>query len=231
MVEDVANIRADSWYRHPGITKVHGLHIPWQELGRWDDLRNLSSQRWCSVPPSIWPPLQSPRRWRWREWRTHHRKLRLRVIHGTAPVGEIVLKNVEQVATVRRGRWNVLPGTGLLNLRHDGGLKQKKSQHDTATNSAWSLRCCRTWVDRWVSGWVGWYMYCCCCAAVVLRNVVGAGRWWVLLVLVLYWCCGVPRAKHTAAHQRIFLIRCCCTYCCAAHGEWVGGWIDGWVCG
>ena len=34
------------------------------------------------------------------------------MIYGTAAVGIVVLKNVEQAATAREGRGKVLPGTG-----------------------------------------------------------------------------------------------------------------------
>ena len=46
------------------------------------------------------------------EWRRHHKELCLRVIYGTAAVGEIVLTITEQGATARGGREKVLPETG-----------------------------------------------------------------------------------------------------------------------
>ena len=62
------------------------------------------------VPPSIWPPLRDLRRRHWRKWRRYGKELCLRVIHGTAAVGENVPKKTEQAATASGGRGKVLRG-------------------------------------------------------------------------------------------------------------------------
>ena len=59
------------------------------------------------------------------------------MIHGTAAVGGIVLYNIEQAATARGGRENVLPGTGSsISVMAGDKHGNPNTWYDTATNRA-----------------------------------------------------------------------------------------------